>query len=299
MANASLSYVNDNDRLMVSDSSTFDELDIEGDNLFRYSPVDSKHAEALGDIVYSLGIEYVLLVDDEMWVWTEPYYQAFKTKFEANGGTIILRVMDNILAEAAVSEAIAIHGAENVGVVGLVWIPEFVIAQYETYPGLSSVLWFGANEDQGSDWDIIDEVGGFQNQLGFLTPKRSGEFSAKWSSFSEKFSTAIGYSPNYYNGACYDAAWCLALTILETGSTDAMTVKEMLPEVSSRYYGVTGDCGLNSAGDREPGIYEIWGYANVDGEDTSIKYGEYNSYSDSTTWDTRALMLYLNFNPWD
>ena len=299
MANASLGYVNENDMLMVSDTSTYDALEIEGDNLFRYSPVDAKHAEALGDIVYSLGIEYVYLADFEMWGWTEPYYQAFKTKFEANGGTIILRAIDNSLAEAEVSEAIAIHGAEKVGAVGIVWIPEFVITELETYPGLSSVLWFGAMEDQGSDWDIIDEVGGFQNQLRFLTPKRSGEFSAKWRSFSEKFSTAVGYAPSYYDGAWYDAAWCLALTILETGSTDARRVKEMLPEVSSRNNGVTGNCGLNSAGDREPGRYDIWGYANVDGEDTSIKYGEYNAYSDSTPWDAHALMLYLNINPWD
>ena len=300
MANASLSYVNENDMLMVSDASTYDDLEIEGDNLFRYSPADSKHAEALGDIVYSLGIEYVYVADEEIWGWTEPHYQAFKTKFEANGGTILLRVlMETSLAETAVSEAIAIHGAEKVGAVGMVWIPGFVIQELETYPGLSSVLWFGAIEDQGSDWDIIDWVGGFQNQLRFLTPQRSGEFSAKWSSFSEKFSTALGYSPKYFDGACYDAAWCLALTILETGSTDAMRVKEMLPEVSSRYYGVTGNCGLNSAGDREPGIYEILGYANVDGEDTTIKYGEYNAYTDSTTWDARALMLYLNINSWD
>jgi len=69
----------------------------------------------------------------------------------------------------------------------------------------------------------------------------------------------------------------------------------MLPEVSSRYDGVTGNCGLNSAGDREPGIYEIWGYANVDGEDTSIKYGEYNAYSDSTTWDYQTDALAVSF----
>jgi branched-chain amino acid transport system substrate-binding protein len=291
MAGASLGYVNDNDMLMVSDSATYEDLEIVGDNLFRYSPVDAKAAEALGDILTSMGIEYVHLAYDESVDWAEPYYQAFKTKFEANGGQIIEMTLDNDAAEVAVSEAIAMHGAENVGAVGLVWVPGYAINQIEALPGLSSILWFGVLEEQGRDWEIIDEIGGFQNQLRFLTPERSGEFSAKWSSFSEKFSTAVGYTPSYYNGACYDAAWCLALTILETGSTDAMTVKEMLPEVSSRYDGVTGNCGLNEAGDREPGIYDIWGYANVDGEDTSIKYGEYNAYSDSTTWNYQELAL--------
>lgn len=58
--------------------------------------------------------------------------------------------------------------------------------------------------------------------------------------------------------------------------------------VSERYNGVTGNCALNDAGDRMPAIYEIWGYANIDGEDTSIKYGEYNAYSDSATWDLQV-----------
>jgi ABC-type branched-subunit amino acid transport system substrate-binding protein len=276
--------------LMVSDGSTYEYLEIEGDNLIRYCPVDAKQAEALGDIVTSMGIEYVYLADDESMGWTEPYYQAFKTKYEANGGTIIERTLDNAVSEAAVSNAIAMHGAENVGAVGLVWVPGYIIQQLETYPGLSSILWFGM-AGQGSDWDIIDEVGGFQNQLRFLSPMMSGTSSGIWSSFSEKYSTALGYSPGYYDGVSYDAAWCLALAILETGSTDAMTVKEMLPTVSNRYSGVTGNCGLNSAGDREPCIYDIWGYANVGGEDSYIKYGEYNAHSDSTTWEYQELGL--------
>ncbi len=287
MAQASLSYVDTNDMLMVSDSSTYEDLEIEGDNLYRFCPVDAKQAEALGDIVTSMGIEYVYLADDESMGWTEQYYQAFKTKFEANGGQILARSLDNAVAEAAVSEAIAMHGAENVGAVGMVWVPGYVIQDFESYPGLSSILWFGM-ADQGSDWDIIDEVGGFQNQLRFFSPMMSGEGSGRWSSFNEKYSAAVGYSPGYYDGVANDAAWCLALAIIETGSTDAMTVKEMLPNVSDRYNGVTGNCGLNSAGDREPCIYDIWGYANVDGEDTSIIYGEYNAHSDSTTWDYQA-----------
>jgi ABC-type branched-subunit amino acid transport system substrate-binding protein len=164
MAGASLGYVNDNDMLMVSDSATYEDLEIVGDNLFRYSPVDAKAAEALGDILTSMGIEYVHLAYDESVDWAEPYYQAFKTKFEANGGQIIEMTLDNDAAEVAVSEAIAMHGAENVGAVGLVWVPGYAINQIEALPGLSSILWFGVLEEQGRDWEIIAEIGGFQNQ---------------------------------------------------------------------------------------------------------------------------------------
>lgn len=284
MAQASLSYVDANDMLMISDSSTYEDLIIENDNLFRYCPIDAHQAEALGDIVSSLGIDYVYLADDASMGWTEPYYQAFKTQFEENGGTILERTLDNTLAEAAVSDAIAMHGAENVGAVGLIWIPDYAITMFEESPELSSIIWFGMS-GQGSDPEIIESIGGFQNQLKFLSPTITGTHTGGWSIFEAEYSAAVGSTPSYWDGVAYDASWCLALSILETGSTDAMRVKEVLPIVSERYNGVTGNCALNIAGDRVPGIYEIWGYANVDGEDTSIKYGEYNAYSDTTTWD--------------
>jgi ABC-type branched-subunit amino acid transport system substrate-binding protein len=221
--------------------------------------------------------------------WTEPYYQSFKDSYEANGGEILVRVMDNEALEIAVSDAIALHGEQKVGVVSLVWVPGFAIQMMKDYDGLSSVYWFGLG-DQGRDQEIIEEVGGFQTQLRLFSPMSSAMASARWKVFSEKYLDALGYYPNYYSGTAYDAAWCIALTILETGSTDASIVKEMLPMGSSTYSGVTGSCELDGAGDRAPGIYDIWGYAEVNGEHTFIKYGEYNAYSEMTTWGYLALI---------
>ena len=74
------------------------------------------------------------------------------------------------------------------------------------------------------------------------------------------------------------------------GSTDPIKIKEVLPDVAANYYGMTGGCALNSAGDREPHFYDIWGYAQIDDEHTYIKYGEYNAQTDEVQWFDSALL---------
>jgi ABC-type branched-subunit amino acid transport system substrate-binding protein len=294
MAQYSLEYVNMNNMLMVSDSSSY--LDssnglpvaIEGDNLYRFCVTDFSQAIALVDIVYDFGIEYVYVFDEEKIGWSNVYYDAFKEKFEANGGKILGRNLDNDEAESLVGETIVLHGEEKVGIIMLVWMPSHRIHMVKDYPSLSSIYWFGYGE-QGRNQDIIDESDGFQTQLRLFSPEASATSSGRWMEFAERYVKVVGKDPTYYEGTAYDAAWCIALTVIETGSTEASIVKEALPIVSANYYGVTGWCKLDKNGDRVPHISDIWGYALVDGEHTFLKYGEYNAQSRKTTWDYEVL----------
>lgn len=288
MAQASLDYVNNNNMLMVSDSSTYPEVAIAGDNLYRFCTTDFSQAKALGDIVYDFGIEYVAVADDELLEWSNIYYEAFKEKYEANGGEIIGRTLSNEEIEPVVSEAISLHGERKVGSVVLVWMSGHVIQMVQDYPGLSSVYWFGMGE-LGRNQGIIDEAGGFQTQIRLFSPEGSASGSGRWKEFEGKYLDIMGDTPTYYEGTAYDAAWCIALTILETGSIEVEVVKEVLPMVSARYYGVTGWCKLNEDGDRVPRVFDIWGYAEVNGEHTFMKYGEYNFNTATTIWDYLAL----------
>ena len=58
----------------------------------------------------------------------------------------------------------------------------------------------------------------------------------------------------------------------------------MLPDVASRYYGYTGWCLLNEAGDRFTRDFDIWGYGYIDDEPSIIKYGFYDSTTGTVTW---------------
>jgi branched-chain amino acid transport system substrate-binding protein len=287
MAEVSREYVNENDMLMVSDSSTYPELALAGDNLYRFCVPEPSQAEALGDIVYDFGVEYVVVLDDDSISWTPPFYKAFEEKFEENGGEILGRTLYHEELEPLVSEAIKLYGEEKVGAVAIVSVPGHVIKMVQDYPALGSIYWFSHGE-QGYSRDLIDESDGVQTQLRFFSPEGSVSVSGKWKEFEERYIEVMGEAPIYWEGTAYDAAWCIALSVLETGSVEGTVVRDMLPSVSARYYGVTGWCELNIDGDRMPYISDIWGYALVDGEHTYIKFGEYNFRTRETSWDHQS-----------
>jgi hypothetical protein len=60
----------------------------------------------------------------------------------------------------------------------------------------------------------------------------------------------------------------------------------VIPDVASRYFGYSGWCLLNDAGDRAESDYDIWGYGYDDetGEPTIKKYGLYDSLTGQVTW---------------
>jgi branched-chain amino acid transport system substrate-binding protein len=61
-ASAALSYCNDNDMLMWSNSATSPLLAIADDNLYRMCPTDVVQAPAISAMIQSMGIEAVILI---------------------------------------------------------------------------------------------------------------------------------------------------------------------------------------------------------------------------------------------
>jgi hypothetical protein len=60
---------------------------------------------------------------------------------------------------------------------------------------------------------------------------------------------------------------------------------EVLPDIASRYYGYSGWCQLDEAGDRANANYEIWGYGLVNDEPSFVKYGWYDMWTDTMYWE--------------
>jgi len=293
MAETALDYVNMNDMLMVSRGSTNQTLEIEDDNLYRFMPLDLVQVKALAHMLMSWGIEHVALADGG---WYEDFSEAFTETYESLGGEILGISLDNEELDTLVGEAITQYGSERVGVAALLWVPSFIIADTAYYENLGNVLYMGLGEQVQPF--IIDEVGGQQTKLRMFGAWPSTSASSRWSGFVTKYEEVMGGSPpiwgdylydSIWEGATYDAIWCMVLSVLQSGSADPMKVKEVLPDVAAKYYGVTGACTLNSAGDRVPHIYDIWGYAQIDGEHTYLKYGEYNAQTDQVQWFDSAL----------
>ena len=114
-----------------------------------------------------------------------------------------------------------------------------------------------------------------------MTPAKSW----KWEKLVSDYYTAVAQQASFYIAADYDAAWCLALSAIETGSVDANDIAPCWPEVPRNFYGASGWVDLDDNGDRKPGIFDIWGYV----DDTFTNWGQYNGIEISVTWDDAKL----------
>ena len=93
----------------------------------------------------------------------------------------------------------------------------------------------------------------------------------------------------YYS--CYaDAAWILTQAVLETkpsmqvNTYSAKDVIRVFPDVCYRYFGYSGWCNLNEAGDRSSPNYDILGYKLTDDHADCVRYGYYDGTTGEVTW---------------
>ena len=293
-AQAALSYVNDNDMLMISSSSTSPLLAIENDRLFRTCPTDFVQAPAIGNMWKTWGVEAILIVQrgDS---WADGIYNVLLPELEAQGIEVIERVryaaevtefssylstMDDLLGDA-----IAEYGAERVGVQTMYFDEGVVmVSQTGDYPNTQAVVWMGT-ESSGRSQRMIDDGAGMQVALGGFSSLMTPAKSWKWLDLDERYFDLVAQPASFYTAADYDAGYALALSVFEAGSVDANDVAPLWPTVPRNYFGTSGWVDLDENGDRKPGIFDIWGFT----EDGFTSYGQYNGIEISVAWDDAAL----------
>ena len=87
-AGASLDYVNEHGILLLSGSSTSQDLSISGDNLYRLCPDDDIQAKPLARMMYSKGTRNAI-VRARYDYWSQSLSSAFQDRFKALGGEIL------------------------------------------------------------------------------------------------------------------------------------------------------------------------------------------------------------------
>jgi branched-chain amino acid transport system substrate-binding protein len=295
-AQAALGYVNDNNMLMISSSSTSPLLAIEGDRLFRTCPTDFVQAPAIGNMWSSWGVEAILILQrgDS---WADGIYNVLEPELEAQGIEIIDRVryaaevtefssylatMDNLLGEA-----IAEYGAERVGVQTMYFDEGVVlVSQTGDYPNTRAVVWMGT-ESSGRSQRMLDDGAGLQAGIGGFSSLMTPAKSWKWERLDEEYFDLVAQPASFYTATDYDAAWSLVLSILATSSQKADDVVEAWPDTPRNFWGASGWVDLDENGDRKPGIFDIWGFT-ADGQGFTT-YGQYNGIEISVAWDDATL----------
>jgi len=237
---AALGYVNENNMLLVSNAATSPLLAFPNDNLYRLR----------GGILKE-----------------RIRYAAEVLEFSSYLAT----------ANDAVKELIDEFGAEHVALLVIPQIPDMVtmLTQAKDYPYLTSVMWWSTG-NTGRAQRIVDDAGEMGAKLKVLSPMMGAAGKTKFTSFVERLKDLTGYSAGFCDGTVYDSAWIVAQSVLETGSVDASDVIKVLPDVASNYFGVTGWCLLDENGDRASGMWDIWGYRQVEGKYCFDNFGEFD-----------------------
>ena len=296
-AQAALSYVNDNDMLMISSSSTSPLLAIPNDRLFRTCPTDFVQAPAISNMWKSWGCDAILIFQrgDS---WADGIYNVLLPELEIAGITLVERVryaaevtefssylstMDDLLGDA-----IAEYGEGRVGVQTISFDEQVVMmSQTVDFPNVRACIFMGT-ESSGRSQRMIDDAAGLQNAVGGFSSLMTPAKSWKWIDLDERYYDLVAQPASFYTSSDYDGAYALALSIIEAGSIEANDVAPLWPTVPRNYYGTGGWIDLDENGDRKPGIFDIWGFSDI-AADGFTSYGQYNGIEISVSWDDAAL----------
>ncbi|MCJ7637013.1 MAG: penicillin-binding protein activator [Nitrososphaeraceae archaeon] len=289
--NAVMNYSNENDIVLISQSSTSPALSIVGDNLFRFVPDDKNQGKFIAKKMWDSGIKIVV----PMWrddIYGNELYNSMKENFEKLGGIVtegvkykphignfaaslhrinfIMWNQDLKQLSQLVEHQTKKVGNDSVGVY-LISYDEVtpIMIQANEHTILDQVRWFGA--------DSIAQ----NNHL--LRNKDSALFAIKTNFVNPLFTISLQnekiehireevekgkHEPTLltYPIISYDAFWVAALsldkshTMLERFNID--TLKENIVKLTGPYVGISGNITLNNAGDRTSGPYELWRIAD-------------------------------------
>ena len=262
-------YAENNNMLLISYGSTAPSLALAGDNVYRFVPDETIQAPAIAKYFESVGITNLVPI----WrndAWGNGLIDAIRSEFTALGGVMDEGVTYNpeaiefatevSLLDDMVEKHISEVGADKVAVVIVTFSEITPIAQSASqYDSLSQVLWF-STDTVVNDAELTNDpiAQRFFNETGLVITAYALSSNPVSDSINERALAINGKLPNTYALSAYDVVWGFGLAILETGETDADSIKSALPTVLENYSGAVGSIVLNEAGDMAEASYNIY-----------------------------------------
>ena len=297
-AQSALSYCNDNDMLMWSSSSTSPLLALADDNLFRMCPTDLIQAPAIAEMLWSHGIEAVVVMQRAD-AWADGIFTYFEPAYLEKGGVIIEKIryagesaeFANYLqiADDLIGEAIAEYGIDHVGF-EIISFAEFVVmaTQAEDYTNVYSVPWFGSDGTTLSQ-QFCDDAPRQADHLMVHSTYAAPAESEKFNDLYDRYFGLVSQPFGYYSACAYDIGWVITETMLSAQSIDAVDLIPLQHDAAFNNFGSSGWNRLDDSGDRYGSNYQIWSY-QYDG-DVVKPYvsGLYDAITGQVTWYTDAM----------
>jgi branched-chain amino acid transport system substrate-binding protein len=299
MAQAALSYVNENNVLLWSSSSTSPVLRIADDNLFRMCPDDTIQAPAICAALDTWGIKGIVFIQRAD-AWADGIYNYMIPELER----LDIEVGDRVryagevtefssylaTADIKIGELIDKYGVDHVAIEIIAFSEATtMVTQAIDYPNLWNVIWFGSDGTaMGST--TRDEAPDQAVQLRMLSTYASPPYKGPVFYHLMDESMRISDTPvGFYSLAAYDLYHNIVETTLMSQSEDPREVIPLIMDTCYRTWGVSGWTELNDGGDRGRSDYDIWGYGNDDTGTIAItKFGHYYSADGSVVWPATA-----------
>ena len=305
-ASGAKSYVDENDMLLFSPSSTSPLVAIPDDNVYRLCPTDVVQAEAIAEMLRTWGIE-ALAVIQRVDPWADGIYNLLigedgSGQLEDKGITTKASwrlsydptskefASDLQTLEGIAQEMVAAHTAERSAILVIGFSEVAVmISQAADYPTIyNEVQWFGTDGTAITQRVRDDSPTEAAHMLIPSTLAAPG-ISPKFQELNATYFPLVGQVLGYYAACTYDISWILTEAVLETQGVVAKDIIPYLHPIAEKHYGATGWAKLNPDGDRFPPDYEIWGYGIVGSRTDHINYGKFFTFDGTVEWYTDRL----------
>jgi ABC-type branched-subunit amino acid transport system substrate-binding protein len=292
-------YAEESGMVLMSPSSTSPIYATE-DNVFRLCPHDGMVIRPLVRMILSRGVSEVVILQRGD-AWGDMLAEGFQEVYEGMGGRVVntIRYKGETTGteflyhveevDDALREAVERVGAGHSGVLLLGFSESTDILQAGGgYPILMNVTWFTTGDTSRSN-RIRTEAGEEAARVRLIGPNPALEDTDVYRRVNEAYSALFNESLGFYEANIYDCCWVMALSVIEAGSTDGSAVMDVLLEVAANYTGASGNCHLDSNGDRDAVDYSLWGVFEVGGGYESLVCGTYCHDSDDVEWDEDLL----------
>ncbi len=292
-----LPYANTNHLVLISQSSTAENLGIPNDFLFRLVPTDFAQSKAVARVVWEYGIQDAIVIARHD-TWGDGLSGAIESRYQALGGTVVDTIQYTPIssgtydfsaqlttAKSDYTAAVAKYGASKVAIIAVAFDELSVIyQQLSSYPDLTKAVWFGTDGTAQSS-TVSSTAGSTATQVKSLSTIYAPTRGDKYAAFTSRYVSTYGGQPDAYAYSAYDAAWVAALTILSVGKNDGVAVQKNIAGVANNYYGVAGWPDLNANGDRAISDYDIWEVQSVNATSyTWVNVGTWSSSADAAAY---------------
>ena len=301
-AQGSLQYVNSNDMLMWSTSSTSPTLSLADDRLFRMCTNDAALAPALANVMWAAGVKTIVIFQrGDSWgdgiinlitpIWTEKGGKIGGEKIRyAAEATEFANYLD--IANQQVTAAVAENGGENqrVGVIILAFDEAPVIAkQAAEYPGIYNVHWWGS-DGTAKSIRLMDDAPEESIHIGIYSLLSRETLTPLYSQLEAEYTALTHQQFSTYTAYGYDIGMVVATSMFQAQSQDAGAIVGLQIPICAQFFGAAGWSKLDPTGDRAPPPYDVWGfYPGTDKPCVSKIMAQYDPDFQKTTFDTTVL----------